>query len=472
MEEYLRRTGQVDDEGRKLTTNTRADGRFHSKWLSMMYPRLRLARQLLRDDGVIFVSIDDNEASQLKLLMDELFGAENYQQQICWKNKYGPGALTKGFGRLHEYILCYSKGPLENIQSVFSEEDMSNYKKKDENFEYRGGYLTQPLMTNSKDDRPNLVYPVLHEDEEIWPEKQWIWEKERLHKAIDRGEVIFSKARGKWSVRFKQYLKDENGIMRKGKPLSLMLGPFNQEGTKEVRELFGYEAFDFPKPVNLLKRLLGVVVNEDESKDGIYMDFFAGSGTTGQAIDELNAEDGGQRRMVLVQLPFALDKSNRNRKEGHETIADVTRDRLKRAFKKNKSDAGYLSFGLEKSNFRAWSDVEGADLTALEKAFAEAESPLVKDWTREGLRTEVMLLEGFPLDSRVEQVKQLQKNVVDRISHEWHSHHLLVCLDKKVQADTIQGLELGDGDIFICLDTAIDDQSKLRLSDKGMIKTI
>jgi adenine-specific DNA-methyltransferase len=202
------------------------------------------------------------------------------------------------------------------------------------------------------------------------------------------------------------------------------------------------------------------------------MDFFAGSGTTGQAVQELNDADEGNRKFVLVQLPEPLEQTHPGYKDGYRTIGALSRERLKRAFKKNKSEAGFLSFGLEKSHFRAWRDVEGADLTALEKAFAEAESPLVEGYTNEGLRTEVMLLEGFPLDSRMEKVASIKKNVVDRIQHEWHAHRLLVCLDKKVAPETIKELQLENGDIFICLDTAIDDQSKLRLSDKGMIKTI
>lgn len=249
----------------------------------------------------------------------------------------------------------------------------------------------------------------------------------------------------------------------------------NSKGSGAANDLLGFEAFDYPKNITLMKYLLSFT-----GPDDLVVDFFAGSGSTAHALDELNQEDGGNRSFVLVQLPELLDEKHEGRKRKFDTIADITRERIRRAFKQNKSEAGFLSFGLGKSHFRAWNDVEGADLTALEKAFAEAESPLVKDWTWEGLRTEVMLLEGFPLDSRVEPVKELNpgskagagKNRVERIHHEWHAHRLLVCLDKKVAPETIKDLQLEDGDIFICLDTAIDDQSKLRLSDKGMIKTI
>ncbi|MBZ0207263.1 MAG: site-specific DNA-methyltransferase [Flavobacteriales bacterium] len=487
LEEYLRRTGQVDDEGRKLTTNTRADGRFHSKWLSMMYPRLRLARQLLRDDGVIFVSIDDNEVHHLRNLMSEVYGDESFLGQLVWLKKRKGSFLTKGIISTTEYCVVHSKTiegkklyggradesesqPLvkrtNSVGTLSIEAGLVQTKLKPKTYP-KGRYGTGSSGIDLLDD-------VVVKDGVITSafriKGPFIWSQSYLDDYLSKGAQLIVNTEN-FQLRV---FKPQSADSFKGLPSfinGLDIEGTNEDAYEQLRDLFGEEGvFDYSKPVNYVKHLIGAATEFD--KEAIVLDFFAGSGTTAQAVEELNASDGGNRKFLLVQLPEVLEEDHKGRNHGFETIADITRERLKRAFTKNKSDAGFLSFGLEKSNFRAWSDVEGADLTALEKAFAEAESPLVKDWTREGLRTEVMLLEGFPLDSRVEQVKQLQKNVVDRISHEWHSHHLLVCLDKKVHADTIQGLELGDGDIFICLDTAIDDQSKLRLSDKGMIKTI
>lgn len=274
----------------------------HDKWLCMMYPRLKLLRELMRDDGLIFISIDDNEIIHLKMICDEIFGEQNFVHQIIWKNKYGPGALTKGFGNVHEYILCYSRKPIESIEVPLSEEEQLKYKGRDHNYEVRGGFITQPLATRSKDPRPNLVYPIFYKGKKVMPDVQWIWSKDRLDAAMKNGEVVIRESEGKYSVRFKQYLRDESGRMRRGKPLSILNGPFNQEGTQEIRNIFGKIVFSNPKPTALIKYLFSIIVNGNEDTDGLYLDSFAGSGSTGHAVLEMNKEDNGNRRFVLVEL--------------------------------------------------------------------------------------------------------------------------------------------------------------------------
>jgi len=197
--EYEEESGEKDEEGnrnfdaQKWQQNSSMSGRFHSEWLSMMYPRLKLARSLLREDGIVFISIDDGEITNLRRICDEIFGPEQFLEEIIWKNKYNAGALTKGFSNVHEYILAYSKGPLQNIAAPLSEDQKKDYSKRDEKHSVRGGYLTQPLATASKDPRPNLVFPILHNGEEIWPDKQWIWSKDRVEKAYENNEVVINK---------------------------------------------------------------------------------------------------------------------------------------------------------------------------------------------------------------------------------------------------------------------------------------
>ncbi len=273
----------------------------HDKWLCMMYPRLKLLQRLLSDDGAIFISIDDNEIKYLRLILDEIFGSQCFVHELIWKNKYGPGAFTKGVGNVHEYIVCYSKKPLLAVSAPLTQEEIDKYKLTDSKVAVRGGYITQPLATRSKDDRPNLVYPVYYQGEEIWPDKQWIWEKTRLYNAIDNDEVVFNNQSGKWSVRFKQYLRDENGVMRKGKPISILIGPYNQDGSKEIEVLFGERVFNNPKPKELIKYLLSFVFDDKEDTDGIYLDSFAGSGTTAHAVLDLN-KDGGNRKFILIEM--------------------------------------------------------------------------------------------------------------------------------------------------------------------------
>ena len=274
----------------------------HDKWLCMMYPRLKLLQRLLSDDGAIFISIDDNEIKYLRLILDEIFGAQCFVHELIWKNKYGPGAFTRGVGNVHEYIVCYSKRPMLTVTAPLTQEEIEKYKLTDDKFEVRGGYITQPLATRSKDDRPNLVYPIHYHGEEIWPDKQWIWEKARLYAAVERDEVVFNNQSGKWSVRFKQYLKDENGVMRKGKPISILTGPYNQDGSKEIETLFGRRVFNNPKPKELIKYLFSFVFNDAEDKDGIYLDSFAGSGTTAHAVLDLNRQDSGRRKLILIEM--------------------------------------------------------------------------------------------------------------------------------------------------------------------------
>ena len=277
------------------------DGFRHSKWISFMKKRIEIAHRLLANNGLMFISIDDNELAPLIMLCDELFGNENHVETIIWKNKYGAGAKTVGFISVHEYILCYSKTSIQDLTSELDEDGQSAYKKKDEKFEIRGGYLTQPLMTTSLGDRPNLIYDIEYNGDIIHPRKQWVWSESRLKAAIDNNEVEFNKQRdGTYSVRAKKYLIDENGNMRRGKPITIFNGPFTQQGTKEIREHFGTEdAFKFAKPSELIRKLISFEINGKSNKNAIILDFFAGSGTTAQAVLEQNSRDNGNRKFIL-----------------------------------------------------------------------------------------------------------------------------------------------------------------------------
>ncbi len=245
LQTYLEYTGQVDAQGKKFSTNTEADGRFHSKWLNMMYPRLYLARNLLREDGIIYVSIDDNEVSNLRNLMNDIFGEENFVSQLVWQKKTGAGARGKGFIVLHEYILCYAKqlGGGWDLTAPMSEKTKTMYNKRDEHFEKLGPYSTWPLDTTSMDARENLRFPIIHKGQEIWPKKQWLWSRERVEKAQKENKLVFNYSRKEntWSVRFKGYLNDEDGDERAGKPTSLILGKYTQEGTKDFEDFFPRE---------------------------------------------------------------------------------------------------------------------------------------------------------------------------------------------------------------------------------------
>ena len=284
--DYVDNSGQKDQDGNRLVQNTESNGRFHTDWLNMLYPRLKIAKDFLSDDGLIFISIDDNEVENLTKICNEIFGEENHIETVIWKNKYGAGAKTVGFISAHEYILIYSKNSISDLTCEFEGTEREKYKKKDSKFSMRGPYRTQPLMTNSLGDRPNLMYSIFHNGIEIKPHKQWVWSKERMQKAIENDDVEFSLQKdGTYTVRSKSYLYDENGNIRRGKPVSILNGPFTQDGTKEMRELFDDKAiFDFTKPSKLIEYLLKLEVNDKPDNSFIVMDFFSGSGTTAQSI--------------------------------------------------------------------------------------------------------------------------------------------------------------------------------------------
>ena len=310
--------------------------------------------------------------------------------------------------------------------------------------------MTQPLATTSKDARPNLVYPILHKGHEIWPEKQWIWAKERFEEAYKNDEIVINESDGKFSVRTKQYLRDEDGIERLGKPLSLMNGPFNQEGTQDIAELFTEKVFSFPKPVALLRYFVALVVNGEKSRDGIFLDFFAGSGTTGHAVMAQNAADGGCRRYVLVQLPEPLHPDNKEQKIAADfcdklkkprTIVELTKERLRRAGKKIKEespltagDLGFRVFKLASSNIRAWEP----NRENLPKTLQESTEHLKADRTEEDILFELLLKLGLDLTVPIE-----EKKIAGKAVHSIGAGILLVCLSNKISTKEVEPLALG-----------------------------
>ena len=351
-EDFLLKSSQKDEEGNRLVANTDSNGRFHSDWLSMMYSRLKLARNLLKDDGVIFISIDDGEVANVRKLCDEVFGRENFIDSIIWKKRYGGGAKEKYLISLHEYVLMYAKSELhlENIYVPLTEESIKRYYKlKDVNFSLRGPYRTHPLeATKSMGERQNLVFDIPAPDGSmVSPKRQWLWGKERVQKALDNKELEFIKGKnGKWSVHTKQYLKDDNGKIRQGKAFSIIDDVYTQHGTNEIIEIFGNaQYFSFPKPSKLLLKLLQVGLNG--SAEDIVLDFFAGSSTTAHAVMQLNSGDDGNRKFIMVQLPEECDEKSEAFKAGYTNIAEISKERIRRAGCKIKEENATTALSLD-----------------------------------------------------------------------------------------------------------------------------
>ena len=461
-EEYLANSEQFDEQGNRMFTNAESNGRFHTDWLNMIYPRLKVARDLLTDDGVIFISIDDNEEKNLRNICDEIFGAENRIETIVWKNKYGAGAYTVGFISVHEYVLCYSKKKISNITSELDEEGQAVYSKKDEKYAIRGGYMTQPLMTNSLGNRPNLMYPIEYKGVSIYPRKQWVWSQERLQNAINNNEVEFNLQKdGTYSVRSKAYLRDENGKMRRGKPLSLMTGPFNQEGTKEIRSLFeGKSIFDFTKPTQLIKKFLSLQINDSDDTDFIVLDYFSGSATTAHAVMQLNSEDGGNRKFIMVQLPEKTDEKSEAFKAGYKNICEIGKERIRRAGKKIKEesplttqdlDTGFRVLKLDSTNMQdiyySPKDISQADL------FSQVDN-VKPDRTGEDLLFQMMLELGATLDSKIETTTVAGKTIYNVAEG-----YLVACFDPDVTDDVVKAIAQMQPAYAVLRDTSMKDDS-------------
>jgi adenine-specific DNA-methyltransferase len=271
------------------------DGLEHSLWLSLMRDRLEILKRLLTEDGMIFCSIDNVELFYAGALFDEVFGRPNRVELFVWKKSYGGGAKSRFVVNQSEFVLAYAKD-IERLPALFlppDEKALRYYKLRDEQFERRGPYRLQPLATTSNDERPNLRYPLMYKGEQVWPEKQWQWSEERVRKAIAANEIVFTERRGKVSVSYKQYLRDDDGEERESKPTSIVDGFYTQHGTYESVALFGQpNKFQFPKPEGLLRYLVQMATSAGDW----VLDSFAGSGTTGAVAHKMG------RRWIMVEL--------------------------------------------------------------------------------------------------------------------------------------------------------------------------
>jgi len=410
--EYDEESGNIDDKGGRLVTNPDSNGRYHSDWLSMMYPRLKLARNLLKEDGVIFISIDENEETNLKKILDEVFGEDNLITSVIWKNRYN-AAKEKHLAKIHEHIYFYSKNKslIKDIYVPGTKEYVDRYfKNKDENLGLRGPYRLQPLEAGrSMDVRNNLMFSIPAPDgTSIKPKRQWKWGESRVLSALESNELEFNKTDSGWSVSTKQYLKDENGIKYGVKPFSIIDGIYGQNGTKEIGELFGSaKFFPFPKPSKLLSHLLMI---SDVKNNDIILDFFSGSATTAHAVMQLNAEDGGNRKFIMAQIPELTDEKSEACKAGYKTIAEIGQERIRRAGEKIKEDnaekegiddldIGFRVLKVDSSNMK---DVYfSPDNTSQDDMFDLA-SNIKDDRTDEDLLFMVLLDWGIDLSVKIE----------------------------------------------------------------------
>lgn len=486
LEAYLRRTGQADEEG-LLQSNPKSSGRYHSNWLSMMYPRLALARQFLKRDGLIFVTIDDSELHHLRAIMDEVFGPENFLANIAWEKRYTRSNNAKLFYSLKDSILVYrASTEVTFLREARTEKSDSIYANPDD--DPRGPWTSSSYVNPAtKEQRPNLVYTIVnpHNGEHIdHPTHAWKYEYDEHVRHKHEDLLWWGQDKNAKYPRLKVFLSESAGLV----PIDLWdykTSGTTDEGGHQVKVLFDEAVFDNPKPTALIRRMIRVSNVTDSN--AIVMDFFAGSGSTAQAVAEYNREQNQDCRFIIVQIPEPTPTNSTARRLGYNHIASVSKERIRRAVlrmqaeqegqldlssRSRSEDLGFRVYRLDRSHFKPWTDFNGDDVAALQAQFDAFESPLLDGWQPDDLLVEIMSIEGFPLDSTVTRQSRFTANDVRLVESDFHEHRLWVCLDQRIEPATASALAMGDNDVFICLDSAVDDEMKLRLSDGGNCKTI
>lgn len=432
MQNYLELTGQVDSEGKKITTNPDTNGRYHTDWLNMMYPRLRLARNLLADDGVIFISIDDNEQANLKKLCDEVFGESNFVCNFVRKNKTGSAHDSRKIAIEFDYILCYAKKIINsNInQEIVDTENDDKYRFADENVNERGKYYLRDLDYKGSYSE-KMDYPITMPDgsavysgDMFGKPNTWRWSKEKFEWGLKNNYIVFKKISDKWKVYIKQYqYVDNNGdLYTRTIPYRALIEFLNGQGTADFNGIMETNVFSYPKSVGLILHLLKIA----SKTDSIILDFFSGSATTAHAVMQLNAEDGGNRKFICVQLPEPTDEKSEAYKAGYKNICEAGKERIRRAGEKinaeiiesNKQialdeqekklvDVGFKVFKLDTSNIKKWNP----DFDDLEDSFVDSINNLVDGRSELDLVYEIMLKYGLDLTYPVEELSYGDKKI-------------------------------------------------------------
>jgi adenine-specific DNA-methyltransferase len=425
--EYQEQMGMFDEEtGDRLFKNTDSNGRFHSDWCSMIYSRLMLARNLLSDDGVIFISIDDNEQENLKKICDEVFGAENFFATVSWRRQDGQTNIGS-IARVKEYIIIYSKQPKPNFGRLpLSDKAMKDYQYQDEKGFYGRGRLREPVRGRYNYD---LISPS-----GIVCKGPWLIPETEFRKLEEQNLVHWPEKEG-GSPRRKIYLKD---MLDKGQIPNDFWGiefGTNQRASIEVENLFGKRFFDFPKPVSLLNNMIRL----GGSKDAIILDFFSGSATTAHAVMQLNADDGGHRKFIMVQLPEQCDEKSEAYKAGYRTICDIGKERIHRAGKKIKEeksltaqniDTGFRVFKLDDTNMN---DVYYSPDEYSQDLLSMLESNVKPNRTDLDLLFGCLLEWGLPLS-----LPYSSERIEGCTVHNYNDGDLIACFDENVPDSVIR----------------------------------
>lgn len=466
---YLEYAGLVDGDGKKFTANTSSEGRFHTNWLNMMYPRLYLARNLLQDDGAIFISIDDHEVSNLRKLCDEIFGEENFVCQFIREAIKG-GSLSKFVRETHDYVLVYAKNLSSLEFAGYAKEEMI-LNLKDSNGPYaKGRELNKWGADSRREDSPGMWFPIKGPNgEDVYPirndgsEGRWRLGKQKMNALINDGNIIFEKRKNGSYI---AYEKIRGNKSKYTQFITILKDKYiNAKAAEDLKSIFDQERsiFDFSKPYVLIENLL---VLADTSNSDIILDFFAGSATTAHAVLELNKQDGGNRKFILVQLPEPCPQDSEAFKAGYTTIADIGKERIRRVVKnldkENKKrageDRGFRVLKLDKSNFRQWHKISSdAKPELIEKQLDIHIDHIDRDAKPQDLLYEILLKEGFLLTEKIKVQKLAGKKLFSVADGK-----LLICLEDKVTKQLLDDVIAIKPELFICLDNAFGNDDQLK----------
>ncbi|MQN60031.1 site-specific DNA-methyltransferase [Prevotella copri] len=458
-EEYLANSGQFDEQGNRMFTNAESNGRFHTDWLNMIYPRLKVARDLLTDDGVIFISIDDNEVENLRKVCDEVFGESNCIAQLIWEKKYTIANDAKYFSDVHDYILCYSKKKeFFHIGKLPRTAQMNAAYKNPDNHP-KGPWKATPLHARSgSDSNANFSYTFKNGVVFTPPTGRFsAYSKETLKAMDDNNEIWFGKD-GKSIPSRKTFLCDlkNDGVVPRT-IISYSEGGHNHEADEEMKKLMEKKVFTSPKPTKLLHLLLTL---GNTNKEAIILDFFSGSATTAHAVMQLNSEDGGNRKFIMVQLPEKTEEKSEAFKAGYKNICEIGKERIRRAGKKIKEespsttqdlDTGFRVLKLDSTNMQdiyySPKDISQADL------FSQVDN-VKPDRTGEDLLFQVMLELGATLDSKIETTTVAGKTIYNVAEG-----YLVACFDPDVTDDVVKSIAQMLPAYAVLRDTSMKDDS-------------
>ena len=456
LDEYLENSGQFDTEGNRLLRNVDSNGRFHTDWLNMIYPRLKIAKDLLTDDGVIFISIDDNEQENLKKCCDEIFGTQNFIAQLIWERAFSPKNDARFISNSHDYILMYVKNIMEFTIGRLPRTEEANARYSNPDNDPRGVWMSSDISV--KTYNAECDYPITTPSGRVVEPpagRCWSLSKKAFLERLQDNRIWFGPD-GNGVPRIKRFLTD---LKHQGMaPTSIMFFKdvgHSQEGAQEVSKLMDGGFFSGPKPQRLMKRLLTL---SNLKSDSIVLDFFSGSASTAHAVMQLNAEDGGQRKFIMVQLPEMTDEKSEAYKAGYQNICEIGKERIRRAAKKiaeehpdAKFDGGFRVLKCDSSNMK---DVYYNPDQYEPSLFSKLEDNIKEDRTPEDLLFQVMLDLGVLLSGKIEETTIAGKKVFNV-----EDNYLIACFDEDITEETITAIAKQKPYYFVMRDSSMANDS-------------